>query len=346
MAAKYNRGPCWYLDWIDPETGKRRRVSLGRVTEAEAEAERQAKELQLAGGPDLAGPPFGRWAVTYGTWHAAEYPDSYPRILSILERHLLPAFAPLPLLGITPQAAEAYKARRAAEGAAAGTVLKEWRTLQAMLNRAVSLGVISHNPIAMVRAPRNLASRPPAWFTREDLARIYATELEVPKCARPEAAADHRAYRWTWQLLANTGLRRGEAQHLIWSDIGAEEIGVRSEPGARTKSGKWRSVWLADGAREALEALRPSPTPRPSGPVLPICEPRSLSRAFTRTLERAELPGNLHSLRHTYVSALVRAGVPLPTVQVLAGHASFSTTLRYSHLAPSDLREAVSRLNL
>ncbi|MGB1305909.1 hypothetical protein [Pseudoalteromonas marina] len=39
-------------------------------------------------------------------------------------------------------------------------------------------------------------------------------------------------------------------------------------------------------------------------------------------------------------------GVPLRTVQVLAGHASVATTERYAHLAPGYLRNSVAGLNL
>jgi site-specific recombinase XerD len=42
----------------------------------------------------------------------------------------------------------------------------------------------------------------------------------------------------------------------------------------------------------------------------------------------------------------VQSGVPLRTVQVLAGHASYTTTERYAHLAPSTLRDSIARLSL
>jgi integrase len=238
---------------------------------------------------------------------------------------------------------DAYKERRLA-AAAAGTVIKELRTLQALLNHAVAMDLIPRNPIAKVRAPRDLVSRPPRWYTREELARIYAVELEIQPSTEPADAARHQRYRWAWQLLANTGLRRGEALHLDWRDVGRDELSIRSEPGARTKSGHWRVIPLTRGARQALAALDPPCTRR--GLILPPVEPSSLSRAFARTLRRAELDGHIHCLRHTYCSHLAQAGVPLRTIQVLAGHASARTTERYAHLAPSSLRDAIAALDL
>ena len=99
---------------------------------------------------------------------------------------------------------------------------------------------------------------------------------------------------------------------------------------------------MTEGAAEAIDMLGR----HDSGPVLPQVTPYSLSRAFNRTLRRADLNGSLHCLRHTYCSHLVMAGVPLRTVQVLAGHAGYATTKRYAHLAPGYLKESVRALTL
>lgn len=341
MASKYKRGNVWWLNWIENQT--RHRASLGRVTEAEAEAQRLAKEHSI-GISAAAGPDFATWATRYATWHSQEYPDSYYRVEQILRTHLIPAFGPLPLMAIDRATAEAYKQRRLAE-ASAGTVVKEWRTLQAMLNAAVAWDIIPRNPIGKVRAPRDLASRPPRWYTHSELDLIYRTEATIPPCTAPGDAELHHTYRWAWQLLANTGLRRTEALQLRWGDIGKDEIGVRSEEDARTKSGHWRVVTLTTGAREAVETLRPA-NPKRTAHVLPQLAPTSISRAFVRTLHRAGLDGHLHCLRHTFCSHLVQAGISLRKVQILAGHASIKTTERYAHLAPSTEREQVRALDL
>lgn len=341
MAGKYKDGRSWYLSWI--EDGKNRRKSLGPVTEAQAEAARLAKERSVSV-VAAAGPDFETWAARYAQWHSTEYPDSYYRVEQILRTHLIPTFGPVPLLAINRELVEAYKQRRL-KVATAGTVVKEIRTLQACLNAAVAFEVVDRNPVAKVRAPRDLISRPPRWYTKEELAQIYRVELEIQKCTTKEDTAMHREFRWAWQLMANTGLRRTEALQLRWRDVGREEISVRSEEGARTKSGKWRAVPLTTGGREAVEELRPAQSAR-TGHVIPQVAPTSLSRAFARTLDRASLDGHIHCLRHTFCSHLVQAGVPLRTVQVLAGHASARTTERYAHLAPSTLRDQIAGLNL
>jgi site-specific recombinase XerD len=55
-------------------------------------------------------------------------------------------------------------------------------------------------------------------------------------------------------------------------------------------------------------------------------------------------PFTMYTLRHTFASHLVMAGVPLPVVQQLMGHSSVTMTMRYAHLAPSAMTAAVQAL--
>ena len=69
------------------------------------------------------------------------------------------------------------------------------------------------------------------------------------------------------------------------------------------------------------------------------------NRVFLPALEKAEIQDVVwHTLRHTFASRLVMAGVDLRTVQELMGHKDITMTIRYSHLSPSHLKEAVQRL--
>ncbi|MFI5342132.1 MAG: tyrosine-type recombinase/integrase [Candidatus Methylomirabilales bacterium] len=73
--------------------------------------------------------------------------------------------------------------------------------------------------------------------------------------------------------------------------------------------------------------------------------PSHLSDLFKRYAVKAKLEDvTFHTLRHTFVSRLVQAGVPLRMVQVLARHSNIEVTERYAHLADSHTRDAVERL--
>jgi ATP phosphoribosyltransferase regulatory subunit HisZ len=52
----------------------------------------------------------------------------------------------------------------------------------------------------------------------------------------------------------------------------------------------------------------------------------------------------MHDLRHSYASILVSAGLSLPVIGALLGHAQPRTTARYAHLFDDPLREATERV--
>ena len=69
-------------------------------------------------------------------------------------------------------------------------------------------------------------------------------------------------------------------------------------------------------------------------------------KIFIPAVQKADLSGVVwHTLRHTFCSRLVQAGIPLTTVQKLAGHKDYSTPLIYAHLSPGHLHEAVGILD-
>jgi len=66
--------------------------------------------------------------------------------------------------------------------------------------------------------------------------------------------------------------------------------------------------------------------------------------ALKQVQKRHSLPPRSFSLRHYFLTALVRGGANLEAVRELAGHSKLLTTQRYLHASGADLRDAVSRL--
>jgi integrase len=67
--------------------------------------------------------------------------------------------------------------------------------------------------------------------------------------------------------------------------------------------------------------------------------------AFVRACKRCGIEGiTLHSLRHTFASRVVQAGLSLVEIQNLLGHASPVTSLRYAHLAPNQATSKAVRV--
>jgi integrase len=52
----------------------------------------------------------------------------------------------------------------------------------------------------------------------------------------------------------------------------------------------------------------------------------------------------IHQVRHTFCSHLAMRGAPAKAIQELAGHADLTTTMRYMHLSPASLNQAIRML--
>jgi integrase len=86
--------------------------------------------------------------------------------------------------------------------------------------------------------------------------------------------------------------------------------------------------------------------PRRIGEDLIFHDCGNVSHRFPEWVKDAKLTGivSFHTLRHTFASRLVMAGVDLLTVQSLGGWKDLAMVQRYAHLAPAHRREAIEAL--
>ncbi len=66
--------------------------------------------------------------------------------------------------------------------------------------------------------------------------------------------------------------------------------------------------------------------------------------ARAQRLAGLKVTGNLYALRHTFCSHLAMAGASVLAIKEMAGHKSISTTMRYMHMSPNHMDEAVALL--
>jgi len=171
--------------------------------------------------------------------------------------------------------------------------------------------------------------------------RVYSVEelekLLTVGCPHPK----HRAFLMT---VYGAGLRLNEACHLKPAHIDSARMQLRVEQGKGRKDRySLLSPRLLQELRSYWKICRPSVWLFPAGrdPQQPILDGTAAS-IFKHAIRRAGLPnkGGIHSLRHSFATHLLEAGVEITVVQRLLGHSSISTTVTYLHVR----RERVSQI--
>jgi len=164
--------------------------------------------------------------------------------------------------------------------------------------------------------------------------------LSAAELARVLAATRRRRFRVFFLTTYSLGLRLGEALALTVGDIDADHGRVHVRGG---KGGKDRLVPLPALTLRCLRRFwRAHRHPRLLFPA-PLADPATARAPMDRGGVQAALKAavaeagiarriTVHSLRHSYATHLLEAGVDLREIQTLLGHASPATTARYTQL--------------
>ncbi len=243
-----------------------------------------------------------------------------------LHRQILPWFADFSVADITRADVRRWFASRRATPVAAD---RSMPILSVILTEAERMGYRPEgsNPCRGIRRYRRKGRE--RALTDAEIARLAAV-LAAHETKRPLEVAAVR-------LLLLTGCRKSEVLTLRWSDYREGRLFLRDG-----KSGP-RTVWLSDAARGVLDAVGRTgawvfPAWRKQGPAGAVW----LRPFWHRIRAEAGLPDvRLHDLRHTHASFALRRGESVLAIGRLLGHASARTTLKYTHLADSMVREAV-----
>ena len=165
----------------------------------------------------------------------------------------------------------------------------------------------------------------------------YLSEEEEATMMRlfKQLGMDHMADLCTF--LIYTGARISEARSLTRSCIHGTFIVFYD-----TKNGSNHSVPLNAKAEAALERQ----LSRCGGDVIFPYSYDQIENRFKRVTEMMGIDDTvtIHTLRHTFGSRLVQKGVHIQTVSKLMNHSNLQVTMRYAHLAPSNLESAVEVL--
>ena len=218
---------------------------------------------------------------------------------------------------------EKYALHLKSEHNAPATINRKMSIMTKILRYAYRHEVISHQPmVSKQKEPKGRV--------------IFYTKDRETKLS--DFMYDHDL-RDLFLFSIDTGFRRSESLSIEWDDV--DFVGnqiILSDP-SKIKTSTPRTVPMTARVCEIMR-IRSVTGNRPFE-----FTSYHVDDMISKYREVVQFKGPLiHTCRHTFCSRLVQRGVPLTTVMALAGHKDINTTLRYSHLAPSNLTDAIAKL--
>jgi integrase/recombinase XerC len=217
--------------------------------------------------------------------------------------------------------------------------------LRSFFNFLMAEGLLAQNPAEIVATPKQEKPLPNFMPVDEAFALMDAPDASTVWGARDKSILE---------TLYSTGIRVGELVGLSDGDFDFA-LGIVRVFG---KGGKERIVPVGEKAQSALQEyfrLReglglPAAVKAKKAPVFVNRRGgRLTARSVARILRKHLIQGGLwrkispHGLRHSFATHLLDAGADLRAIQELLGHASLSTTQRYTHVSMDRLMEVYDR---
>jgi len=228
-----------------------------------------------------------------------------------------------------------YKSRKLESGYSKATILKELGLLRRVFSIAKNeWELCRENPVGRVLKNLGRVDNKRVRYLSDEESRKLMEVL--PSWLRPIVI-----------MARQTGLRRANLLQLVWNDV---DFGNSRIIITKTKNGEPIGMPLTETALRVLKDLEEKRTAESS---FVFCDnsgkPYSLamvSMAFQRACRAAGVDNfHYHDLRHDFASNLVQGNVDIFKVSKLLGHKDLRMTLRYCHLAPENLRDAVKVLD-
>ncbi|MCJ7545900.1 MAG: tyrosine recombinase XerC [Deltaproteobacteria bacterium] len=223
------------------------------------------------------------------------------------------------------------------------SVVRKLATLRTFFRYLKREGIVEKNPAKMVAIPKGGRDLPHT-LTVDEAFRF----LDIPDAASPLGSRD-----WAiLEFLYSSGLRVGELTALSLHDLDLGGGIVR----VMGKGSKERMVPIGSKAVEALRVylarrgeLMEQGKSAPQYLFLNHRGGRLSARSVGRMITKYRLQGGIvkettpHTFRHSFATHLLDAGADLRGIQELLGHASLSTTQKYTHVSSAKLMEVYDR---
>lgn len=317
----------WASEGWTPEAAQNKRYELLEQDRAGAykpKKERKAAQMIFQ---DLLEKHYLPWARENKKRHAGDE--------HLYRNWLKPRFGSKELGQIAPLDLERLKKEMRDAGKAEATVRHALCLVRQVYNKAVVWRLwTGENPSKGVAfpIPNNARQR---FLSQDEASRLLETlrqrSLQVARIA-------------TMSLYG--GLRLGEVLGLSWSNVDLKNGIIMVQD---TKNYESRPIFITDPIRQIIGELDPGAPDellfksKTGNPV------QWLSKSFAATVNKLKLNEGVsdprervtfHTLRHSFASWAVMAGVPLYVVGKTLGHKTLTMTARYSHLGPDSHRVA------
>ena len=268
-----------------------------------------------------------------------------------IKLHIVPYLGSVRLQDLKPQQVQLAINALVQQGKAPATVRKAHAILHAALGRAVIDQMIKHNPSEYTVLPK---------MERRDIRYLTQTEQKRFIQHLPDCSVGRALY-----FILGTGIRAGELSGLRWSDVQDDRFTVRQtvrrnrdfaegaptrthlEFGTPKSNAGHRTIPLTTKMQELIQEHRrlQTSTRLVAGEEwndndLVFCtelgtpyELRNLNRVLHRTLKKAGLHTmGAHSLRHSFATRAVEAGMDIRTLSEILEHTQVSLTMQlYVH---------------
>lgn len=246
---------------------------------------------------------------------------------------------------LTQRSIRSWLADTLASGGARSTIARHTAAIRNFTAWAVREEILASDPAAALTSPR-ADQRLPTPLDESEARTLI-------NLARAEAVDGSAAQMRAWAILELTyacGLRVSEVCALDVSSLNREALTVR----VLGKGNKERVVPYGPPAREALDHWlvrgRPQLVAQSSGEALFLgdrggrIDPRVVRSMVHRLAAKAGVHDVApHGLRHSTATHLLQGGADLRAVQEMLGHASLSTTQRYTHVDTARLSAIYQR---
>jgi integrase/recombinase XerC len=227
-------------------------------------------------------------------------------------------------------------------GYARSSIARKAAAVRSFYRFAARRGHVPASPASVLSSPKRPTRLPPVLKVSEAAALVSAPAA-LDDCTLRDRAV--------LELLYASGLRVAELCGLDVSDVDLDRARVR----VMGKGGREREIPVgeiaADALRDYLREARSRMGPEGTAPALFFNRRRKrLSSRDVRSIVKrylGDLPAGRrvspHTLRHSFATHLMEGGADIRVVQELLGHASLTTTQRYTHVSRGRLFSAYRR---